>query len=231
MKASPLVGRSGASRALAYSRRHFLPVTPPAGLIVSTGRSGSRYLAAVLAASGIAAGHEQYWSIERAVRHERTIRRLDVDVSWLAVPFLERHRGWIVHQVREPQKVIGSLVGMRFFSAHEHREYRSLVVDRMPLTGDDLEDAANFWVRWNRTIEQHAAERLRTEDVGVDEVARLVERAGRPADRAMIERVLKSTPSDVNRLTPAAVSWSDIRRTQCGDDVARLAEEYGYDAD
>lgn len=88
---------------------------PPARFVV-TGmpRSGTTYTAAVLCRLGLDCGHEE-------VFHPHTsgftgFGRWDGDASWLAVPFLDQLPPdvRVVHQVRHPLRVAGSLVGTAF---------------------------------------------------------------------------------------------------------------------
>ena len=55
-----------------------MSVRPPKLAIAGTGRTGSRWLATVLARAGINAGHEAYFS-----GHQEP-EQVTVDVSWLA---------------------------------------------------------------------------------------------------------------------------------------------------
>jgi hypothetical protein len=110
---------------------------PTPFVVTGCARSGTAYMAAVFSRLGLSCGHE-------VVFGPRT-RRFDGfgpqhgDSSWLAAPFLSQlpDDTLILHRVRHPLRVVGSLLGVRFFADR----------GRAFLAGDDLYTRAKWQVR------------------------------------------------------------------------------------
>ncbi len=90
---------------------------PATFVVTGMPRSGTTYTSAVLCRLGLDCGHEE-------VFHPHTTAfagfgRWDGDASWLAVPFLDQlpREVRVVHQVRHPLRVAGSLVGTEFLES------------------------------------------------------------------------------------------------------------------
>ena len=110
------------SDALSDTRREFV--------VTGCARSGTAYIARLLTALGIECGHEAVFT--PYTRHFDGFGAVRGDSSWLAVPFLdELPAGTVVlHQVRHPDAVVRSLIGIRFFSEDRTafvRDWRSRV--------------------------------------------------------------------------------------------------------
>jgi hypothetical protein len=77
-------------------------------------RSGTSFTAAVLGRLGIDCGHEEVFHPQ--LSHYQGMGRWDGDSSWLATPFLTTlpSEVLVIHQVRHPLLVAGSLIGTRF---------------------------------------------------------------------------------------------------------------------
>lgn len=83
-------------------------------VITGTGRCGTGYVARVLQQAGVSAGHEQVYTPDGEFHSPG----LEVDVSWLAMPFLRslRSRGVATGLVyRHPAAFISSVLGIGFF--------------------------------------------------------------------------------------------------------------------
>ena len=78
-------------------------------LVTGTIRSGTAYTAQVLNRAGIACGHGWVYPPD-GVRRYPHVEVLG-DAAPLAVPFVADFQGLVLHQVRHPLKVIGSLLG------------------------------------------------------------------------------------------------------------------------
>ena len=77
-------------------------------LVVGTLRCGMAYTAQVLNRMGIACGHRWVYTPDRVRRYPEIA--IVGDASPLAAPFAKEFNGLVLHQVRHPLEVIGSLV-------------------------------------------------------------------------------------------------------------------------
>src|SRR5262245_1471922 len=124
-------------------------------LITGCGRSGTKYIAAVLQKLGLRIGHERFAP--------------DGIASWQMVfndaPIPGRPRGGVafdvvLHQVRHPLLVIPSLSTFRAGSWH-------YVARHVPSDPDDslLVRATRYWVCWNEQAQRLAQWTYRVEDL------------------------------------------------------------------
>lgn len=188
--------------------------------ILSVGRSGSGYIAAVLNAAGVRCGHESWWNPigEREPG-------LDADSSWCALPdVLDGYDGEIVMQVRHPLLTIASLT-----QTPDHGPYIPCRERVMPdLPDDHLRAATLTWLNWNSLSECVATEVWRVEDVDADRIGQLAGLAARWITRTDAERALASVPTNTNdHETVLRLAWGDLP-ADLVDDVRDMAKEYGY---
>ena len=200
-------------------------------VVVGTGRCGTAYTAQVLTRMGIPCGHEWVYSA-----HPRRYPDVEIvgDSSAQAVPFLPEFTGQVLHQVRDPLRVIGSFLGFGLF-----RDPRGQGVDgqfmmrHFRFTGDELGDAMRYYVDWNRRCEavdpsrylRYQLERL---DAGL--LARIARFVGEDVSQSQIEAALQAVPRDFNtRYNRRPLSWSDLPDGRARDELRTMALEYGYD--
>jgi hypothetical protein len=175
-------------------------------VVAGAGRSGTLYISKVLSELGVPCTHEKHF--------QPSTRQWPEDfsggeASWHAVPFLE-HRPRdvaVVHQVRHPVDVVGSLYGREFFrhSASTLQwlaTWRKLVrgskiaagrrdcirfIDRtIPWIlepGDEITRCIRYWIAMNE-ISEHAGEspdasylRVRIEDLGPESIGQILSAA------------------------------------------------------
>lgn len=178
--AGELDGRQGGSRARGRTRgsRHLRV------LVTGCGRSGTRYLSFVLRRLGLDVGHE------RIGRDGVISWALAVDDA--APPWGPRGRDLsfdvVLHQVREPVRVMNSTVTFR-------DESWRFIARHVPCpAGAPLPlRAAAYWYHWNVAAERHASLTYRIEDLprALPEICR---RLDVPCDPSVLQRV----PTDVN---------------------------------
>jgi len=209
---------------------------PPRGAVIGTGRSGTGYMAAVLKAAGLDAGHESYWHAHRGPRGSE----LDIDVSWLALPDIEAGRwsGPVLHVVRHPVDTVRSFLGTRFFAESEmDNAYSAFArVHARTVAGVfDMAAAVEFWCEWNARCAAVADATIRLEDTmfagSVDPFPLAVERVfGKlpPAYgiAARLRGAAENTSRNVN--TRGAVPAVDPR--EVWSLIGRRAHAYGYGA-
>lgn len=202
-------------------------------VITGTGRSGTGYLATAFRYMRIRCGHEEMFT--PAGRQANPFIR--GDASWMAVPYLDRFTGYVLHVVREPLATINSFLGIHFFDDSETTE------DRKPYQDFSREHAPDVWahetpveramawyVDWNRRIEPYAHMRVRVEDVTGDDLHDLVRYSGAFHAPWEISNLLGQVPTDVNTRPRAGLSWDDLPDGELKDDLGRMAKEYGYEA-
>ena len=193
----------------------------PRFVIVGTGRSGTRYISEVLTASGIRCGHEQWWGLGG-----RSMR-LDGDASWLATFQLDGYRGRVFHQVRDPIKVIRSLVGLDLSSRQRNRrwtQYRALVMGG--LSNDPVFDAMRIVDMWVTESEGVAERTWRVEDVDAELISEIAEAIGKQATPELdIPRDL-NTRTDIKQVVD--LDWGNLPNSTMKDRLMNLAARYGY---
>ncbi len=205
-------------------------------IIVSTPRSGTRYMSRVFEAMGLSCPHEQHYTPEW---HLPAVEDGHVagEASWLAVPFLRDlpAETVIFHQLRDPLKAINSMLFTRHFSFAEfpHGRYIRFILKHAPECASDgieeVESAIRFWQVWHRNIVVAGRNlryiRYRVEDLSADLLADLLGELGIRIDLHVIRAALDRIPKDTNtrgeapeRVKPKDLSAAD---RQC-------FQAYGY---
>lgn len=117
----------------------------------------------VLSGAGLYAGHEDWFNPTG-----RVLDGLDVDVSWLAVPFVERreHHGPVVLVTRDPVACVRALVGAHFLTSRTSRWTRFALEAEPDLAGMyPAKQAIQWWIRWNERAANVADLVVKVEDV------------------------------------------------------------------
>lgn len=200
-------------------------------LVVGTLRSGMAYTAQVLNRSGIACGHAWVYTPDGVARYPQF--EILGDASPLAAPSAREFPGLVLHQVRDPLRVIGSLDGSR--AARDplaHGPEGECLARHFRRSGDWLDDAMRYYVEWNTRCERHNGYlRYRIEDFDADLVLRIADLIGQAVDAAMVSRALADVPTDVHtRYSARRLGWDDLPEGPSRDALARLAVRYGYPA-
>lgn len=160
------------------------PSDEPAGpasprlLIMGCGRSGTGFVAKVLADAGVKSGHEKVFHPGTAVPEWGDTQ---AESSWLALPWLPTLDPGVhvLHLVRDPLKNARSWMGVGMFAdnAHpDHEPYREAVRRSVPGVMDyptALERWLAHWVVWNELSELQATETIRIEDLDAQGGAQL----------------------------------------------------------
>jgi hypothetical protein len=198
-------------------------------LVVGTMRSGTAYAAQVLNRSGIACGHNWVYTEDGVPRYPQF--EILGDASTLAAPLVREFPGLVLHQVRDPLRVIGSLVG----SAPGGNPLAdgpegAFLAQHFASSGDPLDDAMRYYVEWNTRCERHNGYlRYRVEDLGAALIRRIADLIGQVVDDATIDRALTVVPASFNtRYSARHIGWSDLPAGSSRDALERLARRYGY---
>lgn len=200
-------------------------------MLVVTGaqRSGTRYLAKVLARAQYPATHElgDPFGYPKDAPDPRTNPpRGSIDVSWLAAWF--QPEGYIVHLVRHPLTAIASSVHRETFS--RPRPYGKWAMDKIPQIAlhDEPECSARYWLGWTELVDGQAHERLRVESVTARALAEMLERAGMFVNIERLREAVADTPITTNGGSdPPPLDYADLGKF--ADHVRHRAQQYGYE--
>lgn len=200
-------------------------------VIAACARSGTRYTAHTLRAYGYRCGQEKIYG--PTFSHEKVINPFEnsgyeMDVSWLAVPHLERIVRYadIYHQVRHPLKVVSSLLGLGLFHKDHNMLWKGPALTNMPNVSklNEKEKCICYWVTWNHKIEQYATERFKIEEFTRDH--KTVLDLLRLGSEGITEPA--KIPTDINsRSKGPTVQWEDVSGPYA-EQFFELAEKYGY---
>jgi hypothetical protein len=198
-------------------------------LVVGTLRCGTGYTAQVLNRAGIACGHGWIYSTDR-VRLYPEVELLG-DASPLAAPSVRDFDGLVLHQVRDPLKVIGSLLGSaRTRNPMAEGAVGAFLARHGAVHGDPIEDAMGHYVEWNARCERHNGYlRYRIEELDAGFLLRIADLIGQTVDAAAVARAFEAVPTNFNTRYPLRqLSWSDLPEGSRRDALRRLAGRYGY---
>lgn len=209
-------------------------VPPLRFVVVGTGRCGTTYTAELLQRAGIPVDHKAVFTEKGPM----PVERLEGDASWMAVPYLDRFSGAILHQVREPLAVIDSLLDLGLFASpftdEIHRPWRRFLESHFTLCGDPVLDAMRFYVQWNARCETHADLRIRIEDQ-CTLIPEFIEQLY-PGKGALVESHLPRVSTRLNsreerrvkRTRAVGLAIGDLPTGVDRDALLAMAERYGY---
>jgi hypothetical protein len=199
-------------------------------VVVGTGRCGTAYMAQLLTRMGIPCGHEWAYSA-----HPRKYADVEIagDSSAQAVPFLSEFRGKVLHQVRDPLRVIGSFLGFGLFrDPKAHGVDGEFMLRHFEFTGNELDDAMRYYVEWNRRCEGVDPSRYllyQLEQVNVDLMMQIARFLGEDVSGPTIEQAIAAVPRNFNtRFNSRSVLWSDLPEGPAKQSLRAMALRYGY---
>ena len=195
----------------------------PEFVIVGTGRSGTGYIAQLLSRLGIKTGHERWWN----PAGDRSPNLIG-EASWLAVPHLDEYPGKVGLQLRDPLKVMRSLLNGSLFNLSRTNVYYRYKANYLDFSGDPVLDAAWFVVEWTRMATEHADVVWRLEDLDPELVADLTVWAGYPVDELRVGAAMRSLTSDWNRHNRIDLEWDDLPDHPTIERLRALAEAGDY---
>jgi hypothetical protein len=199
-------------------------------VVVGTGRCGTAYMAQLLSRMGVPCGHEWVYS-----DHPRRYPELEIlgDSSAQAVPFLDQFPGLVLHQVRDPLRVIGSFLGFGLFKdPAAHGIDGAFMMRHFPFTGDEVRDAMRYYVEWNERCEQVEPTRYlryQLEQLDVELVQRICGFLKEDVGPSKIEQALQSVPRNINtRFNSHPLQWDALPECLFKEDLRTMARRYGY---
>lgn len=192
-------------------------------LIIGCGRSGTKYMSKVLFASGLDIQHE------RMGQHG--------SVSWLMTPAEAESAPWgpiskdyqfghILHQVRDPVKVIQSYYNLRPWATWV---WISRFVPEIEPADSTLTKCAKYWYYWNLIAEARAELTYRIEDFDADYQI-VGDQIGMNFDRATISEIPKNT-NTIRDPSHRTITWQVLKAEldpELYEKVRDLALRYGY---
>jgi len=216
-------------------------------IITGPARSGTYWVARTMADMGIDAWHEGAFRpatlpVWDRLPETRTVRRLidtkgrfhEVEVSWLAAPYLVTHIDAsvpVIHLVRDPLATVKSLTG-RLFNPERggFNEYTEVARKHM---GDvsklvqEIDMCLHYWWCWNRMIEARAQKRFTLEDLsdGTDAWAELLDYLNLRRDH--LHHIERERERNAGTGGKADVQWTDFKLPWVNE-VQAMAQRYGY---
>ena len=189
-------------------------------IITGTPRSGTQYISKLLTSIGVPIGHEQYFGLPLGGIHRNNPQG---DSSWLAVPYLCEHKARIIHIVREPVKVISSMMGRDFFNRVSL--YDEFINFYLPIPKDYslLDKCIYFYVNWNTEIQKYTGSNFyKVEDIHKNPQKWLLNISFDKKDKVIYNKN-KANGSDTEYL-----KLKDFKKCELYKDLKLITKEYGY---
>jgi hypothetical protein len=201
----------------------------PRFVVISTGRAGSGFVAALLTACGVPCGHEAFFTPSGLQPRFRW--HLRGDSSWLAVPALEEWNGakpLVVHQVRDPREVVKSLVGIGLFRRDNDNPFAQFARRHFSVSGDEVRDAMRWWVAWNRRCAALAHFSYRLEEIGAQSDA-FFEAIDETPTREPRTVIAALRDRNINTRKSTRIAYPDMPDGPEKDELRSEAARFGYD--
>ncbi len=190
-------------------------------IITGAPRSGTGFVAKLLTEAGFYCGHEQLYGFGAGLR----VKNQKAESSWLAVPYLKKHKK-IIHIVRNPLKVIGSMIGGRFLESEmvEVNPWTQFAFKHLPSLKNyqGVERYVYFYVKWNKRIEKYTDKRFRLEDIDLDR-EEFVKKFIRKPRKIFKDKTYNAGKVRVNLLI------EHIPNGKVKRELLKMANRYGYD--
>ena len=213
----------------------------PRLLVTGCGRSGTGYLAALLAELGLPCGHEVVYGPELlAGAPPAWPEGARAESSWLAGPHLRALPPGtrIVHLVREPLAVVRSCLRVRFLESARN-PYRMHAERHAPGVSEGAPPVrcARYWTRWHALVEREALasglrwRRVRLEALDAAWLVELGRGLGLGWTTADVEAALARVPRDTNTSGARGRDrLEDLAALPAAERAAleALAARYGY---
>jgi hypothetical protein len=188
-------------------------------VITGCGRSGTTYTSRLFKTFGFSVGHEReeehgisswYLASEKSKR-KPTLK----DVQSRNIP--------IVHQVRDPIKVISSM------STVSDRSWK-LIRECIPIKSNDSLrlKCMKYWYHWNLLAEDKSEFTFQIEKIK-DHLPKLFSIAGFDESHLEISKMSK-VPTNINKRNHSSLTWENLETEdeQLTEDIRKLATRYGY---
>lgn len=214
-------------------------------VVTGCGRSGTQYVARLLAACGFRSAHESVFKhdlepndYDRDLADSRW-RDIDMEVSWLAAPFVSKLAPdvFVWHQTRDPIKVVRCWAHHRLLT--HVQPVLQFVNKALPETahGSQVERAVQYVLGWNELIERQKTDgryvRFAVEKLTPERLGLMLYLAGHRLPDAFIANAMRRVPVGTGACGQHndgdGPSWSEIVAVPGGRALSDMAERYGYD--
>lgn len=222
-------------------------------IVTGTGRCGTLFMANLLTSMGVPCSHEAIFTPHGIDKARRVIRKeepavssrisrgenlsdyeMDIvaDSSYMAAPFLKEFEAKVIHVVRNPLRVVASMMGdsfKNFLNPYptdlkefpDHLMYEEFMYGHLNELKNKMTQAERcclFYVRWNKMIEDsgRVSIRHRIED-GTEKIKEFFGFDG----ECYSNTKCNSKPS-------SEWSFSEIKSTSIKMDVLEMMDRYGY---
>jgi len=200
---------------------------PPKAVIAQTGRSGSGFIYKVLQAYGINVGHEDYFCFPW-----QQPQQVEGDSSWLSVPHLSDYDGIIFHQVRNPLKVLTSLMNTYGKDGSPHHKKKYLPYRKKLFkteTGDLMRDFMAHIVWMNEEIEKYRDYGWAIESFDYWDLNGICHFLDIEYKHSKAEKAIESVSSDYNKHHDKEyLTWGQIPESKEKQQLKQQAKRYGY---
>lgn len=220
-------------------------------LVCGTGHSATGWASRALTDLGLPCGHETVFDWKGDSGSKQRWASLRGDAAWPAAGWFDRLEGTerIVHLVREPLRVVRSLLGIRMFAdrcdchpeqpgVHLATPYARFMLSRLPSL-QEPEDELGRAIRWVSGWTHHIAHearlgqleyrRCRAEDLqDPDELAQLARWLGSRATPRQAAQANRTLGTRTNTHDPVELEWREVEAHPLGEELVGHAEELGY---
>lgn len=216
-------------------------------VITGCGRSGTQYMANVLVNAGFRCCHERILNHDLDPNDpdfeemDRRWKKYDIEVSWLAAPFLKYLPANTVvwQQVRDPIKVLQCWVHHKLLTIDDHAGRFVWKVLPECRHGSDLERAVQYLYRWNQMIELEIDRFTysafnRVEDISTDRLVKLLGKLDIPFDEERLSRIVEQTSRAIGSCgssyhnDKSYIGWDQVLKVKDGEALLQMAYRYGY---
>lgn len=188
-------------------------------LITGCGRSGTRYMAALLHRCKVNIGHEEFKG-----------RGL---VSWIHAPVCDDYQ-LVLRQLRNPRLVASSfgLLARKQSSWDLVNRFikQQFNVDMPDHTQYPLEAGVAYCYFWNKYLDYHVEYTYRIEDIA-KELPKILELLNINTSQSVINSAIVTTPRVGGKLIKKGFeyyTWDDISKVPYGDELIKFADRWGY---
>lgn len=198
------------------------------------GRSGTGWVAQVLAQAGFGATHEGVFQGRPGPDEQGPLLPDTVESSWFAAPFVQGvplTEVAVVHLVRDPRDQIDSWLRAGVMSSPFVKRFlKRWCPEMMRVKDDPLRAAMTYWLRWNERVERLAGLRLRIEDLDVPGLTTALADSGRVDGTERLRQAVLGVPRNYNSKggKPRRLEWDDLPFGLLKKGVMEYAREYGY---
>lgn len=204
-------------------------------VVTGTGRSGTKFASHLFTRCGLPCTHQSTYT-ERNRAPNPDYQGKKGASSAFAAPYVNEINDdtLIIHQVRNPERVIASLIKNRHLVTQKQNDATKRYVEHVDLSGCDTyaEQAAALWVRWNNLVLQAEKRKNyilhRVEDYNAEFVMAVGESLGVKIKRRVVDYVLKELGQDTGTSGYTEPVRINTLRPSLRDEVMQVAQHVGY---